>query len=92
MTMLRVENIDLFYGASQALKSVSLTASAGRVTAVMGRNGVGKTSLMRALTGRQPIKGGRILWDGNDIAKVPAAERAISWITSSASWKFRTRM
>jgi len=74
--MLEVENIDLFYGASQVLRDVSLNARPGRVTAVMGRNGVGKTSLMRALTGRQNIRAGRILWDGKDIAKTPAAERA----------------
>lgn len=74
--MLQVEDVDLFYGASQALRSVSLGAQPGRVTAVMGRNGVGKTSLMRALTGRQPIGGGRILWEGKDISRMPPAARA----------------
>lgn len=74
--MLQVEDVDLFYGASQALRSVSLGARPGRVTAVMGRNGVGKTSLMRALTGRQPIGGGRILWEGKDISRMPPAARA----------------
>ncbi len=74
--MLQAENIDLYYGASQILRDVSLTARPGRVTAVMGRNGVGKTSLMRALSGRQPIRGGRILWDGRDIARTPPAARA----------------
>jgi ABC-type branched-subunit amino acid transport system ATPase component len=47
--MLAVESIDLFYGAAQALRSVSFEAKPGRVTCVLGRNGVGKTSLMRAI-------------------------------------------
>ena len=48
--MLNVETINLFYGASQALRSVSLSATQGRITCVLGRNGVGKTSLLRAIT------------------------------------------
>ena len=48
--MLNVENIDLFYGAAQALKSVSLSAESGKVSCVMGRNGVGKTSLAKRLS------------------------------------------
>ena len=74
--MLNVENVDLFYGASQALKSVNLTAVAGGVTCVMGRNGVGKTSLMRAIVGQQPISAGSINWDETDITDAPPHERA----------------
>jgi urea transport system ATP-binding protein len=74
--MLAVENIDLFYGAAQALRSVSLKATPGRVTCVMGRNGVGKTSLMRAICGHQAIAGGRILWEGQDISKLAPHARA----------------
>jgi urea transport system ATP-binding protein len=73
--MLSVESIDLFYGAAQALRSVSLAARPGRVTCVMGRNGVGKSSLLRAIVGLQPIAGGRILWKGEDISKLPAHAR-----------------
>ncbi|MGL4974632.1 MAG: ATP-binding cassette domain-containing protein, partial [Bosea sp. (in: a-proteobacteria)] len=51
--MLTVDKINLHYGAAQALKSVSLTAKIGEVTCVLGRNGVGKTSLMRAIVGQQ---------------------------------------
>ena len=57
--MLNVETVDLHYGAAQALRKVSLSATAGRVTAVLGRNGVGKTSLMRAIAGL-PL--GALLW------------------------------
>jgi urea transport system ATP-binding protein len=49
--MLSVENVDLYYGAAQALRNVSLKAEIGRVTAVLGRNGVGKSSLLRAIVG-----------------------------------------
>ena len=74
--MLAVENIDLYYGAAQALRSVSLKATPGRVTCVMGRNGVGKTSLMRAICGHQAIAGGRIAWEGQDISKLAPHARA----------------
>ena len=74
--MLNVENIDLFYGAAQALKSVSMMAEPGKVTCVMGRNGVGKTSLMRAVVGQQRAARGSVIWEGNDISKMPVFERA----------------
>jgi urea transport system ATP-binding protein len=74
--MLAVENIDLYYGAAQALRSVSLKATPGRVTCVMGRNGVGKTSLMRAICGHQNIAAGAIMWEGQDIAKLAPHARA----------------
>ena len=62
--MLAVDNIDLYYGAAQALKRVSLGAEPGNVTCVMGRNGVGKTSLMRAICGQQGVQFGSVTWDG----------------------------
>ena len=74
--MLSVENINLFYGAAQALRGVSVTAKPGQVTCVLGRNGVGKSSLLRAIVGHQPIAGGRIVWNDQDIAKLPAHARA----------------
>jgi urea transport system ATP-binding protein len=74
--MLRVENIDLFYGASRALRGVSMGADPGRVTCVLGRNGVGKSSLMRAIVGLERIKGGRILWEGRDVSGLSSADRA----------------
>jgi len=74
--MLSVERIDLFYGASAALRGVSIGAQAGRITCVLGRNGVGKTSLLRAIVGQQPVKAGRILWEGKDVTALPPEERA----------------
>ncbi len=74
--MLAVRNIDLFYGAAQALRSVSLAAGIGRITCLLGRNGVGKTSLLRAICGLQPIAAGSIALDGQDVSRLPSYERA----------------
>ena len=56
--MLKVSNLSLHYGAAQALRSVAFQARAGEVTCVLGRNGVGKTSLLRAITGHRSISAG----------------------------------
>ncbi len=74
--MLEVKSIDLFYGAAQALRGISLNVEPGRVTCVLGRNGVGKTSLLRAIVGQQPISAGSIVLDGKDITKLVPYERA----------------
>ncbi len=74
--MLTVENVDLFYGAAQALRSVSTTAEVGEITCVLGRNGVGKTSLMRAIVGQKPIAKGRITWEGKDLGHSAPYDRA----------------
>ena len=74
--MLNVADLDLYYGAAQALRSVSIQAQPGKVTCVLGRNGVGKTSLLRALVGHQPIARGRVEWSGKDLSRLSAYERA----------------
>ncbi len=74
--MLQVQDIDLFYGASQALRGVSLSAAKGEVTCVLGRNGVGKTSLLRAIAGQQPVRAGRILWEEEPLGRLPPHARA----------------
>ena len=74
--MLEVQQADLFYGASQALRKVNLKAAIGCVTCLLGRNGVGKTSLLRAIIGQQPLSGGSIHWQGKDITNWPAFKRA----------------
>ena len=81
--MLTVENVDLHYGAAIALRQVSLTAEVGAVTCLLGRNGVGKTSLLRAIVGAHPITSGSIVWEGADITGLPTYERArrgIAWV------------
>lgn len=74
--MLTVENLDLSYGAALALRDVSVTAEAGQVTCILGRNGVGKTSLMRAISGRHAIRSGAIVWQGQDISRLRPDARA----------------
>ncbi|MGX0903345.1 urea transport system ATP-binding protein [Roseovarius sp. MBR-79] len=78
--MLSVENLTLHYGASQILHGVSLSARPGAVTAVMGTNGVGKTSLLKAIAGRHPWSGGRISLDGRELPHLTAAQAAQSGI------------
>jgi len=74
--VLSVENVDLHYGAAQALRGVSLAAETGQVACVLGRNGVGKTSLLRAIIGQQPISKGAILWNGRDVSRLAPYDRA----------------
>ena len=74
--MLDVQAIDLHYGAAQALRGVSLQAKVGEVTCVLGRNGVGKTSLLDALAGQQPVSAGSIVWEGEDATRLKPYERA----------------
>ena len=74
--MLEVKDISLYYGAAQALRGVSLAAMPGKVTCVLGRNGVGKTSLLDALAGQHPISKGAISFDGADITRLKPSERA----------------
>ena len=74
--MLKVEDVDLYYGAAQALRDVSVTAEPGQVTCILGRNGVGKTSLLRAISGRQGIAGGSITWEGREISRLRPDARA----------------
>jgi|SRR5579862_8583083 len=74
--MLEVHGLDLFYGASQALRAVGLSANKGEVTCILGRNGVGKTSLLRAIFGLLPIRAGKIFWEGKDIAQMAPYDRA----------------
>jgi branched-chain amino acid transport system ATP-binding protein len=70
--MLRVENLDLFYGDAQALAEVSLEIEPGAIVAIIGANGAGKTSLIRAIAGMRHAARGRILFGGTDIAGWPS--------------------
>jgi urea transport system ATP-binding protein len=72
---LAVEGLKASHGRTPALFGVGLELSEGGRCCVLGRNGVGKTSLMRAIVGRHPIQTGQILWEGNDISKLAPYER-----------------
>lgn len=74
--MLEVRNLVVSYGAIEAVRDITLTAAPGAITAIVGANGAGKSSLLRAITGLAPIRSGQVLLDGKDITNVPASRRA----------------
>jgi len=74
--MLTVENVNLHYGAAQALRGVSLQAPMGKITCVLGRNGVGKSSLLRAVTGQHGVSAGTISFNGTPLNGMPPYARA----------------
>ncbi|MGC8469000.1 MAG: urea ABC transporter ATP-binding subunit UrtE [Acetobacteraceae bacterium] len=81
--MLEVSELDLAYGAALALRKVSLAVEVGQVVCLLGRNGVGKTSLLRAIAGAHAPSGGHIRWEGHELARLPPHERArrgIAWV------------
>jgi urea transport system ATP-binding protein len=74
--MLEVKNINQFYGGSHILRDVSLAAEIGKVKVILGRNGVGKTTLLKSLMGLVPIKAGSITMEGRAIHPLTPYERA----------------
>ena len=73
--MLKVENLNQYYGGSHILRDVSFEAPIGKVTTLLGRNGVGKTTLLKVLTGLVPAKTGGISFDGKDLTRAASHER-----------------
>ena len=78
--MLAVQDATLHYGAAQALRGVSLDVAQGKITCVLGRNGVGKTSLLRAIVGHHPLSSGSISLEGKMLGRSAAYDRARSGI------------
>lgn len=81
--MLSVENINLHYGAAQALRGVSIEAPMGKITCVLGRNGVGKTSLLRAITGQHATSAGEVRFNGvalNGLAPYNRAKLGVGFV------------
>ncbi len=76
MTTLSIRAIDLHYGAAQALRGVTIEARPNRITAVLGRNGVGKSSTLRAITGINNVSSGEIAFDNDVLRKAPPYKRA----------------
>ena len=74
--MLDVQKVDQFYGSSHTLRGVSLSVKEGECLALLGRNGVGKTTLLKCLMGVQPIASGKIMFDGQDISRLAPHARA----------------
>jgi urea transport system ATP-binding protein len=78
--MLTVQNIHQYYGGSHILRDLSLNAELGQVTVLLGRNGVGKTTLLKSLMGLVPIKSGSVTLDGKDLSHAKPYERAAAGI------------
>jgi len=74
--MLQVENLNQYYGGSHTLRGVSLSLKQGEVTTLLGRNGVGKTTLLKCLMGLLPVAKGSVSFDGKDITRAAAYQRA----------------
>jgi len=73
--MLQIDSIEMSYGAIQAIRGVSFSVAKGEVVAIIGANGAGKSTLLKGVAGIEPLKQGRIIWNGIDISQVPAHER-----------------
>nr|WP_296072068.1 ABC transporter ATP-binding protein [uncultured Actinoplanes sp.] len=81
--LLELENITLAYGRIQALHGISLTVGEGEIVALIGANGAGKSTTMRAISGLRPVSQGKIRFDGSDITKVRADLRVIRGVSQS---------
>jgi len=73
--MLKVEDLNQYYGGSHILRNVGFEAKLGEVTVILGRNGVGKTTLLKSLMGVVPVKTGRVMLDGAEITQATSYER-----------------
>jgi len=74
--MLSVQSINQYYGGSHTLRNLSVEIPHGACTCLLGRNGVGKTTLLKCLVGLVPVKSGAIMWEGKDITKLSSDQRA----------------
>lgn len=74
--MLRADGIRAGYGTTPVLQELDLSVGAGERVAVLGRNGVGKSTLLKALVGERPLMAGRVLFEDQDVSRLPAYERA----------------
>lgn len=74
--MLKLVDVEVFYGQMEVIKKVSVEVSEGELVSVIGPNGAGKSTLIKSIMGLKDIKSGQILYEGKDISKLPAWERA----------------
>ena len=81
--LLRIDDLHVHYGAVQALKGVSLHVQAGEVVTIIGGNGAGKSKLMRCISGLEPAAGGRVAFEGQDLAAIPGHRRVALGIAQS---------
>jgi urea transport system ATP-binding protein len=76
MSLLQVEKLNQYYGAAHTLRGVSMTVEKGQCVALLGRNGVGKTTLLKCLMGVLPTASGKVVFNGRDITRLKPHERA----------------
>src|SRR3982751_6362867 len=81
--MLTLQNVNVFYGAIHALRDISLTVSKGEVVTLIGANGAGKSTTLRAITGLLTPKSGRVTFEGQDITGIPAHKLVAKGISMS---------
>ena len=81
--MLKLESVKVSYGAIEAVKGVSLKVRQGEVVTIIGANGAGKSTLLKSICGLEPVSGGRILLDGQDVARVKAHQRVAMGVAMS---------
>ncbi len=81
--LLHIEQLQVRYGAIEALKGVSIDVHAGEVVTIIGGNGAGKTTLMRCISGLEPAAGGRVLFQGQDLTATPGHQRVALGIAQS---------
>ncbi len=79
--MLSIENLSAYYGESMVIENLSMTVEAGKIVALIGRNGVGKSTTLKSIMGLMKNPNGKILFDGKDITKMPTHERVRNGIS-----------
>jgi branched-chain amino acid transport system ATP-binding protein len=72
---LEIKDLHVHYGKIEAIKGVSVVVNEGEIVTLIGANGAGKTTMLKTISGLRPVSSGQILFDGQDISKMPAHER-----------------
>ena len=72
---LEIKDLHVHYGKIEAIKGVSVVVNEGEIVTLIGANGAGKTTMLKTISGLRPVTTGQIIFDGEDISKVPAHER-----------------
>jgi branched-chain amino acid transport system ATP-binding protein len=80
---LEIKDLRVFYGKIEAIKGISIVVNQGEIVTLIGANGAGKTTTLKTISGLRPVTSGQILFDGEDIAKVPAHERTALGISQA---------
>ena len=80
---LQIRDLHVFYGKIEAIKGISFTVNQGEIVTLIGANGAGKTTTLKTISGLRPVSQGQILFDGQDISKVPAHERTAMGISQA---------